>query len=57
LRAIQARRPRARYLLTVPTHIAIHLRPLLTVRAWDKLVARYFGVGRVRTTDEGKASP
>jgi len=56
LRAIQARRPRARYLLTVPTHIAVHLRPLLTVRAWDRLVAWYFGVGRVRTTDEERAT-
>jgi NAD(P)-dependent dehydrogenase (short-subunit alcohol dehydrogenase family) len=52
LRAVRARRPRARYLLTVPTHIAIRLRPLLTVRAWDKLVARYFGVNRVSMKDE-----
>jgi len=58
LRAIQARRrPRAHYLLTVPAHVAVYLRPLLTDRAWDRLVAWYFGVGRVRSTDEERATP
>jgi NAD(P)-dependent dehydrogenase (short-subunit alcohol dehydrogenase family) len=55
LRAVDSRRPRPRYLLTVPTHVALRLRPLLTVRAWDRLVAWYFGVGRVGATDEGRA--
>lgn len=46
LRAIHAHRPRPHYLITVPTQIAIRLRPLLPTRLWDRLVRLYFGVGK-----------
>lgn len=46
LKAIQARHPRPHYLITVPSHIAIRIRPFFTARMWDKFVKLYFGVGK-----------
>lgn len=40
VRALEARRPRARYFVTTPTYIAGYLRHILPTRAADSLLAR-----------------
>ena len=57
LRAINARRPRPHYLITVPTFLAIHLRPFFTARTWDKFVKLYFGVGKANVIGKERTAP
>jgi NAD(P)-dependent dehydrogenase (short-subunit alcohol dehydrogenase family) len=55
LRAIRAHRPRPHYLITMPAHIAIRVRPFFTARMWDKFVKLYFGVDKANAAGAGRA--
>jgi len=46
IHAIEARRPKARYPVTVPTHLFGILKRLLTTRAMDRILARASGGGK-----------
>ncbi|MGQ9685772.1 MAG: SDR family oxidoreductase [Thiobacillaceae bacterium] len=46
IHALESRRPRPRYYVTVPTHLIGHARRLLTTRGLDRLLARISGGGR-----------
>jgi len=46
IHALESRRPRARYYVTVPTHLIGHVRRLLPTRALDRLLRRISGGGR-----------
>ncbi|MFP4640001.1 MAG: SDR family NAD(P)-dependent oxidoreductase [Guyparkeria sp.] len=46
IHATEARRPKARYPVTVPTYLFAALKRLLTVRAMDRVLARASGGGR-----------
>lgn len=46
IHALESRRPRPRYYVTVPTHLIGHARRLLTTRGLDRLLTRISGGGR-----------
>ncbi len=46
IHALESRRPRPRYYVTVPTHLIGHARRFLTTRGLDRLLARISGGGR-----------
>lgn len=46
IHALESRRPRPRYYVTVPTHLIGHARRLLSTRGLDRLLARISGGGR-----------
>ena len=46
IHAIEAKRPKARYPVTVPTYLFATLRRLLTVRAMDRVLSRASGGGK-----------
>jgi NAD(P)-dependent dehydrogenase (short-subunit alcohol dehydrogenase family) len=43
-RAMETRRPRPRYLLTLPAKVGIRLRPFFTDRGWNRLVTLIYGI-------------
>lgn len=44
VRAVEARRPRPRYLLTLPARVGIRLRPWFTDRGWDRFLTLFYGL-------------
>ncbi|MFP4463353.1 MAG: SDR family NAD(P)-dependent oxidoreductase [Guyparkeria sp.] len=46
IHAIESRRPKARYPVTVPTYLFVVLKRLLTTRAMDRVLARASGGGK-----------
>jgi NAD(P)-dependent dehydrogenase (short-subunit alcohol dehydrogenase family) len=46
IHALESRRPRPRYYVTVPTHLIGHARRFLTTRGLDRLLAHISGGGR-----------
>jgi NAD(P)-dependent dehydrogenase (short-subunit alcohol dehydrogenase family) len=46
IHALESRRPRPRYYVTVPTHLIGHARRILTSRGLDRLLTRISGGGR-----------
>ena len=44
LKAVAARKPRTRYILTLPARVGNAIRPLLTDRAWDRLMKVFYGI-------------
>lgn len=46
IQALEARRPKARYFVTFPTYLFAYLKPLLTDRAMDRVLAKVGGAGK-----------
>jgi NAD(P)-dependent dehydrogenase (short-subunit alcohol dehydrogenase family) len=53
LRAIHSRRPRPRYVLTVPARVGLCIRPFFTDRAWDRVMSGYSGLTRTKGALKG----
>jgi len=46
LRAIEAKNPRPRYYVTIPAHVASCLRRVLSDRMMDRVIAKFYSLGR-----------
>jgi len=52
LRACERRRPKPRYVLTVPARVSSVIRPFFTDRAWDRMIKFFYGVSRISVEQE-----
>jgi NAD(P)-dependent dehydrogenase (short-subunit alcohol dehydrogenase family) len=50
LRAAEARRPKPRYVLTLPARIGFIARHFFTARGWDAIMSRYYHLRKVQQT-------
>jgi NAD(P)-dependent dehydrogenase (short-subunit alcohol dehydrogenase family) len=47
LKAAGARRPRTRYVITIPARVGLAIRPFLSDRAWDWVLRRFYGLNNL----------